>query len=344
MRKKILIIGAVPHPDDLRTYGGTTTLMQNFIDYCDKQQYEYQHIDTLKYTNKILNFLHFGICFLWGIATSYVVMYNVARNGAFTLFYHTAPLCFALNRNVVFRMFGGNFFDLLEDVPANKKNRMLFLLNKTHTVFFETKKLIEKSPKLFKNGNKAKWFPNSRKPSDISRKINFRKRFVFISRVEKNKGIDHLIQVTESLPSDYTVDIYGPLDKEYADLKYFENKKAEYRGALKTEQVLTILAEYDVLVLPTCWETEGYPGIIIEAMSLGIPVIASRIGGIPEMVENGINGLLVEPHNEEDLRKAILSFNQENYNVMSVNSLNSFNKKYNSDVINESVYQRMMLY
>lgn len=340
MPNKILIIGAIPHPDDLRSYGGVTTLMQNFIDYCNEHQYLYQHIDTLKYKNKLTNLLYFGICFVWGIATSRVVMYNTARNGAFTLFYHTAPLCYALKRKVVFRMFGGNFLDLLNNIPTSKQDKMMHLLNKSDILFFETRLLVDAMQKKLSGKKRIKWFPNCRKPSNIQPHKNFNKKFVFISRLEKNKGVSLLINVSDSLPNDYTVHLYGPLiEEEYNNPDYFKNKKAEYHGALKTESILNTLANYDVLVLPTCWKTEGYPGIIIEAMSLGMPVIATHIGGIPEMVEDGINGILIEPHDETALRNAMLSIDTETYQRMSAESLACFNSIYNSDTVNRQVYE-----
>lgn len=341
MRKSILIIGAVPHPDNLQTYGGTTTLMQNFLDFCGENGYPYQHIDTLKYKNRLLNLLYFGMRFLWGILTCKIVMYNVARNGAFTLFFHTVPLCYVLKRKVVFRMFGGNFLGLLEDCPPDKKMRMMALLAKTNILFFETKKILENIPMdLSQRANCIRWFPNCRKPSAIVRDRGYRKRFIFLSRVDESKGVDYLVNVAETLPPDYTVHLYGPLvGDKYKCPDFFQGKKAEYHGALKTDQVLSTLKEYDVLVLPTHWVAEGYPGIIIEAMSLGMPVIASRIGGIPEMVENGQNGILIEPHNPGALREAMLSFNTENYEFMSSQSLASFNRNYNSDVVNKRVYE-----
>jgi len=249
------------------------------------------------------------------------VMYNVSYNGAFTMFYHTAPIAYALRRKVVFRKFGGNFLNQLRECPAEKRLRMTKLLNRTSLIYFETKILMNAAPKLFQRSERVHWFPNCRKPAAFAAGSDFQKRFVFISRVEETKGVDHLLNVANRLPTDYTVHIYGPIiDPKYGDEEYFKDHRAEYRGALKTE---------------------GYPGIITEAMSVGLPVIATRIGGIPEMVVDGENGRLVEPHDEEALLKAMLSVNTSNYAAMSAAALRQFNEQYNSDVLNAKVYEEM---
>jgi glycosyltransferase involved in cell wall biosynthesis len=64
-------------------------------------------------------------------------------------------------------------------------------------------------------------------------------------------------------------------------------------------------AAMKVLVVPSDWEFEGMPMAILEAMQWGVPVIASRIGGIPELIHDGVNGLLVTPGDEGALAEAL---------------------------------------
>jgi glycosyltransferase involved in cell wall biosynthesis len=75
-----------------------------------------------------------------------------------------------------------------------------------------------------------------------------------------------------------------------------------FLGSRQDVKELLLLA--DVLVLPSLWE--GLPNVILEAMAVGVAVIATRVGGVPEIIKDGHNGLLVDPKNSVSLVMAIL--------------------------------------
>ena len=75
-------------------------------------------------------------------------------------------------------------------------------------------------------------------------------------------------------------------------------------GAIPHDQIAQALASIDVLVVPSIWP-ENAPLVIQEAFLAGVPVVASRIGGIPEMVTDGRNGLLFQAGDAEDLARTL---------------------------------------
>jgi len=74
-------------------------------------------------------------------------------------------------------------------------------------------------------------------------------------------------------------------------------------GRVAPEEVPRFLQAADFLVLPSY--SEGMPQAVLEAMNCGLPIVATRVGGVPEAVLDGETGLLVEPKNVEQLRDAI---------------------------------------
>lgn len=139
-----------------------------------------------------------------------------------------------------------------------------------------------------------------------------RLRLVFISWIRAEKGVSVLLRALRSLAPEEQAgvccDLYGPIVDEYRHELYSEIAQtpcASYEGVLDNADVVEKLRNYDVLVFPTFYQGEGYPGIIVEAMIAGLPVVTTRFRSIPDMVENRVNGLLVEPHDSAALAAAV---------------------------------------
>ncbi|MEM1550700.1 MAG: glycosyltransferase family 4 protein, partial [Candidatus Bathyarchaeia archaeon] len=79
----------------------------------------------------------------------------------------------------------------------------------------------------------------------------------------------------------------------------------KFLGWVPNEEVQKLYWEASVFVMPSLSEAFGVA--ILEAMASGTPVVATRVGGIPELVEHNVNGLLVEPNNYKALAEAILT-------------------------------------
>ncbi len=136
---------------------------------------------------------------------------------------------------------------------------------------------------------------------------------LFLGRLEKEKGIATLIkgfsQANTSAPSlRLKIAGTGSCGDELRDMVSRENiKNVDFLGYLQGDELEKITMNAKAIVIPSEWY-ENYPFSGLEAMAYGKPIIASRIGGIPEQVEDGITGFLYAPFNSADLAEKILHF------------------------------------
>ena len=133
-------------------------------------------------------------------------------------------------------------------------------------------------------------------------------RLGFLGSVMISKAPDVLLSAFSGLPQGIaSVDLFGAYTHYHGDDGYravmeplLAAPGVTMHGPIAHEAVPAALASLDVLVVPSIWP-ENSPLVIREAFLAGVPVIASRIGGIPEAVVDGVNGLLVEPGDVEGL-------------------------------------------
>ena len=130
-----------------------------------------------------------------------------------------------------------------------------------------------------------------------------------VARLEAEKGhrtlIDAWPEVVAAVPNAWLLVIgegseRDALEAEAASLGVSE--RIVFTG--RREDVPAVTAALDVAVLPSYREAQGLS--VLEAMALGRPVVASKVGGIPEMIEDGVTGLLVPPNDCDALAGAII--------------------------------------
>jgi glycosyltransferase involved in cell wall biosynthesis len=126
-------------------------------------------------------------------------------------------------------------------------------------------------------------------------------RFLYVGQIESYKGINLMLAALSRLPDDmrWQLDIVGdgsmmPLLRRQRD------QHISLRGKLPPEDVSRTYANATVLIVPSLCE-ENAPMVIAEAAAQGLPCVAAAIGGIPEMVHDGENGLLFKPGDADDL-------------------------------------------
>ena len=128
-----------------------------------------------------------------------------------------------------------------------------------------------------------------------------------------SKGPAVLLEAFNRLPRGAaSLTLYGPHAAYHGDESYrarlesfLSNPDVRLAGQVGHRSAPQALSEIDVLVVPSIWP-ENSPLVIREAFLAGVPVVASRIGGIPEIVEDGVNGFLFGPGDVPDLHRLML--------------------------------------
>jgi len=147
--------------------------------------------------------------------------------------------------------------------------------------------------------------PNMVQPLENGHQVGDIGSFVgFVGRMSPEKGVDVFLEAARACP-DILFKIAGDAGKYQSQKELPVN--AELLGHLNRDDLDAFYQQCRFVVVPSLWY-EGFPGVIIEAMRYAKPVIASRIGGLPEIVEHEKTGLLFEPGNSEALSHLIARF------------------------------------
>jgi glycosyltransferase involved in cell wall biosynthesis len=138
------------------------------------------------------------------------------------------------------------------------------------------------------------------------------KNILFVGRLRPVKGIQYLITSMKKIHEeiqDARLLLVGENSQEKEGLTALSiqlgiQNCVQFVGMVPHEKVKMFMQQADVFVLPSL--SEGFPNVILEAMACGLPVIASRVGGIPDIIINATNGYLVEVKDSNDLANKIL--------------------------------------
>lgn len=205
----------------------------------------------------------------------------------------------------ILRAFGGGLDLAYTGLPAWKKAWIRGTSLSADLVMFQTRALVGHFAAISLRDNVV-WHSNSRPwdPRALPPARHKCRRFVYVGHVKPAKGIREILRASELLPQDLEIHIFGPLLDGMQETDLDRCEKVTYCGTLAPGEVVPALRRYDALLLPTYYEGEGYPGVVLEAYSVGMPVIASRWRAIPEIVDDTC-GILVNPKDPYDLASAI---------------------------------------
>ncbi|WP_299782673.1 glycosyltransferase family 4 protein [uncultured Formosa sp.] len=224
-----------------------------------------------------------------------------------------------------------------------RKNKVIIFQNRDDYALFLDRKIIPKENKVeFVGGsgvNLNKY--ETRVNNNISKVI----KFLLVARLIKEKGIDLYIEAAKVLKNKYPeaeFHIIGEPDNSPSSIKLEKLNKLNTKGIIiyhgKQSNVPKHLYNTDVFVLPTFYR-EGVPRSILEALSVGLPIITTDTPGCKETVIKDNNGILIKPNNLNALVNAMEFFliNPEKIKEMGINSRTYAENRFDVKIINREL-------
>lgn len=185
----------------------------------------------------------------------------------------------------------------------------------------------------------------ARYPYRLKEKFSDNLKFVMVARMIIEKGINIYIdsakEIKQKFPNAEFHVIGAPVDAPSAiKLEYLEELDSKgiiiYHG--HQADVSSLLHDFDVFVLPTFYR-EGIPRSILEALSIGMPIITTNTPGCRETIKNGMNGFLIEPKDQKSLTQAMIELLEKPNLVASMGKVSRSlaEEKFNVTIINHEL-------
>ena len=210
------------------------------------------------------------------------------------------------------------FYKRIEKFLNKRTDQIIFVSKSTKDVFLKEKILPFENWKVIYYGldlNYSQKFLQNKQDikKQIIKKYDLKGDYfiTFVGRFSFEKGLIYLIKAANHITNVFPKTSFilvgdGPEKKNIINQikrahleKYFI-----FTGFLSEQEVYKILVASHVFVLPSFYETFSYT--VCHAMSLGLPVVATEVGGVKELIKHGFNGFLIKPGQPKDISKAII--------------------------------------
>lgn len=311
----VLIIG--PLPPAIHTcrnpVGGAAVNFAEMVRQLDRRNFRLEEVDI---TRPRVNLPRWVSCYvnvmtamsvirrvLLRVRESQVVLLNLAAGRVWSLGSAIWMICRLFRRPIALRLFGGDFAETYSDYSRLMRWWADTTYMRCGRVYVQTCEIIRRFP----GHSNIHWFANTRDLTSPRTGPRPRvRKLLFISQLRMEKGLREALEACRTLPPECHLTVYGPPMPDTNFALFEGHHRASYAGVLSPSEIPAALISHDVLVLPTYFSSEGYPGVILEAMQCGRPVISTWWRAIPEVVEHEKSGLLVTPRSSEALKAAIM--------------------------------------
>lgn len=161
-------------------------------------------------------------------------------------------------------------------------------------------------------------------------------RLLFAGRFDQQKGVDVLLEALALGGETVHCVVVGDSSTSNIDMTIARNN-VTFTGWLPRDELQKYMATCDAFVMPSRWE--GFGLSALEAMRAAKPIIASRVGGLPELVADGYNGCLVMPESAVELAAVFAKLNLQDLPAMGLNSRTKYLREFNAEQMNNNIIE-----
>ena len=304
---------------NIRWKGGISSVVMEYKQAISTFQYQPSTTsEDIRLTFLSFPFLLLRFCYLLLLPKRYVKIVHIhgASQGSFYrkyLFFLLAKYVF--RKKVVYHIHGAMYHLFYEGASPFVQKRIQHFINTTDCLIVLSDWWREYFESTFQP-RMIRIIPNIVRATNdhaIARQSSAPVKFLFLGRIGERKGVYDLLEVlqrnSESLAGRYMLDLGG--DGETKKLQalirqYHLEEQVNFLGFVTGDHKEELLRAADVYILPSY--NEGLPISILEAMSFGLPIISTKVGGIPEVVHHHQNGLLIDAGDQPAIYEAINFF------------------------------------
>lgn len=305
----ILMVGP-----ERKAKGGVATVVNNYYDSSLIKKVRLKYISTAIDGKKIYKLLYGSFSYLKILYTLIfkrvdILHIHMASRNSFNRKSVIVNMAKMFNKKVIIHLHGAEFDKFYNnECTEMQKKKVNKIFNKADIIIALSEQWKEKISNYC--DTQVEVIYNSVVVPKENMYSNNSQNITLLGRLEKRKGIFDLLDIVKDVVEEkpeinFLLGGDGSLEK-IRDIISQNNiaNNAKLLGWVDAGKKDNVLKQTLIYVLPSY--DEGMPMSLLEAMSYGIPVIATDVGGIPRVIENNVNGFLIKPGDKEDLKKCIL--------------------------------------
>ncbi len=344
-KPRVLLVGP-----GLNVKGGITTVLNSYLDSELVEKVEFGFVPTMEDGSKLKKlFVAIKGYFLFlKLVNEYdIVHIHMAAQASFirkSLFVRQA---YKKNKKIIIHQHAGSFDSFfIEESSAKRKEqikkvfsmaeKVVVLSEEWKTFFVQNEISSSEKTLVVHNGVKIP----IKKEKDYTNK-----NVMFLGRLDEKKGIYDLIKaIPQILKMCPDAEFYFAGDGEMQKSKELVekldlNKQVHFEGWIAKNEKEALFEKCSVFVLPTYFE--AMPMSVLEAMSYGLATITTEVGGIPQIIQNGENGVFITPGDINEIAETTTAIllDEEKKKFLGENAIDKIKNDFSEDSVVEKVYQ-----